>query len=370
MQRVLRRFSDPDLSRTVLAEVRRKAGCIGRTLTFMEVCGTHTAAFSASGLRDALEGQIRLRSGPGCPVCVTPQAEVDRMVALARQNDHIICTFGDMMEVPGSQSCLRSERARGAEVRVIYSPWEALELARDNRKRTVILLAVGFETTAPAVSAVLRRAAEEGQANLRILSIQRMLLPALRCLLYDSEVKLDGIILPGHVAAVVGKKSFDFVASGAGLPAVIAGFEVLDMLRALNALLSMLCRDEVALSNQYRRAVSDNGNRAARADTERIFSRCDAEWRGLGNVPNSGLQLRDEFAVHDAAPLASPGTAADGGDDGCRCGDILRAAAEPEDCPLVGVACDPVHPLGPCMVSREGSCFNYYHYSREESTGD
>ncbi len=368
MKGVLTRFSDPDLGRSVLAEIQGKAEAIGRPLTFMEVCGTHTAAYSFTGLRDVLDDAVRLRSGPGCPVCVTPPGDIDRMIALAG-GDHITCTFGDMMDVPGSGSSLRKERARSGRVRIIYSPDEALQLARGHHDgETVVLLSVGFETTAPAVSSVLRRAAAEDRTNLRVFSAQRLLLPALRVLLCDPEVNLDGLILPGHVAAVLGRAAFEFVGAEAGIPAVVTGFEVIDLLCALDCLLDMVGRGEVAVKNRYGRAVREMGNPAARGVTSRVFEQCDVQWRGLGTVRGGGLRLREEFAAFDAAPLVPDDEVGDADPpEQCRCGDILRGQAEPGDCRLFARICNPLRPSGPCMVSREGACSTYYRHHREES---
>ncbi len=340
-------------------------------MRLMEVCGTHTMAFSASGLRDLLRGHVDLCSGPGCPVCVTTTRDIDRMIALARRPELTLCTFGDMMRVPGSQSSLSQEKAAGADIRALYSPLDALQVAREVPARTVVFLGVGFETTIPVVGLALGRAIEEGLGNFRVLSAQKRLVPALRALLSYAELSLDGLILPGHVAAVTGSRSLDFVAGDFGVPAVVTGFEPLDLLHGVDLLTDMIAGERAAVGNAYPRAVREEGNPEARRVIHRFFIRQDASWRGLGNIPASGLGIRDSFRHMDADPLVPEADLPpDEEPEGCMCAVVLRGGALPVACPLFDTACDPSHPIGPCMVSGEGACAVYYHFHREEGADD
>lgn len=356
---------DPQ-TRRVAAAVRQLAEEVaerlGRRPVVMEVCGTHTVALGKSGVRQMLETVLDLRSGPGCPVCVTDQQEIDAMIALARRPGTVVATFGDMLRVPGTHTSLERERARGAEVHVCYTPMQAVELAASRPERQVVFLAVGFETTTPVVALSLKSAAERGLKNYSLFTAHKTVPPALRALLAAPAVALDGLILPGHVSAVIGRQAQEFVATEFRCPAVITGFEPADLLAGIAMLLRQLAAGEARLENAYTRVVRDEGNPRARALLEEFFQPADAAWRGLGVIPGSGQVLRSRWRGFDArerwdiqVPPAEP-------PEGCRCGDILTGMLAPPGCPLFGRACTPVRPVGPCMVSSEGACAAYYRY--------
>ncbi|MFO8061258.1 MAG: hydrogenase formation protein HypD, partial [Bacillota bacterium] len=364
-------FRDPELGRRILRAIRRRVDELGRPLRLMEVCGTHTMAFSASGLRDLLRGYVDLRSGPGCPVCVTPSHLIDQMIALTRRTGSTICTFGDMLRVPGSRSSLLREKTRGADVRTVYSPLAAVQLARKQPGRTVIFLGVGFETTAPVVGLAMRRAVDEGLGNFRIFSALKILSPALRALLSDAQLPLDGLILPGHVAAVTGRRSLDFVAADFAVPAVVTGFEPVDLLHGVSLLAEMVAGGRASVLNAYPRAVHEEGNPEAHRVIARFFQPAAAGWRGLGVIADSGLGLRDAVRHLDAGPLVPREEVPLNSEQtrGCRCAEVLTGRVLPTGCPLFGTACDPAHPVGPCMVSGEGACAAHYRFHREEDAG-
>jgi len=355
-------FRDPQLARTLIRAVREKAERLGRKARLMEVCGTHTVAYSRSGLRDLLAEAVELRSGPGCPVCVTSREGVDAALALARDPSITLCTYGDMMRVPGSRSSLLKEKSRGADVRVVYSAFDAVNWAESAPDRRVIFLAVGFETTAPGLALALKRVRDSAITNFLVFSLQKVVPPALRALLDDSGAALDGLICPGHVATVIGRRSFDFLARDYGVPAVIAGFEPLDLLYALDHLLAMLVDGRVEVINAYTRAVREEGNPLAREAMREHFREIDDEWRGLGIIPDSGLGLREGLARFDADPLVPDDLPEPEEQPACSCSEILRGRSLPHECALFGSGCTPESPIGPCMVSSEGACAAYYLY--------
>jgi len=342
----------------------------GRRLTFMEVCGTHTMAAARSGLRNALPEKIRLISGPGCPVCVTPVGYVDHALALAARPEVTVATFGDLVRVPGSvrsggeggPPSLDRARAGGADVRVVYSPLDALALARDLTGREVVFLGVGFETTAPAIAAALKQAQDEGLGNFSVLGAHKTVPEAMGVLASADDLALDGFLCPGHVSVVLGPEPYEPLAAEHGIPCVIAGFEPVEILRGLVALVAQAAGGVARVENCYGGAVRPGGNPKARAVMEEVFQPADAEWRGIGVIPHSGLEIREAYAGLDAArrfevSLPEPVEPA-----GCRCGEVLRGVLDPADCPLFGTACTPEDPQGACMVSSEGSCAARYHY--------
>jgi hydrogenase expression/formation protein HypD len=327
--------------------------------TYMEVCGTHTMAVSRYGLRDLLPPGMRLVSGPGCPVCVTAVGDLDVVVALSRLPGVTIATFGDLVRVPSSRSSLAGERAAGADVRVVYSPTDAVDLAAAEPERQFVLVGIGFETTAPTVAGALLLARERELANFSVLSLHKTMPGALRVLLDSGESRIDGFILPGHVSVVTGSDCYRFLASEYGVGGVVAGFEAHDVLEAL----LMLARQQrPAIEIGYRRAVTATGNRVAQEVIARVFSPCDAVWRGLGNIPGSGLRLSDEFRAYAAEERFTVAAGAPEEPAGCRCGEVLRGVIEPPDCPLFGRRCTPETPVGACMVSSEGACAAHYRY--------
>lgn len=327
--------------------------------TFMEVCGTHTMAISRYGLRQLLPPGLRLISGPGCPVCVTAIHDLDKVVALARRPEVTVATFGDLVRVPASSTTLAAERAAGADVRVVYSPLDALELAAAQPQRQLVFIGIGFETTAPGVAAAIADAAGRGLDNFSVISLHKTMPLALKALLDLGETALSGFILPGHVSVITGTACYEFLAADYGIGGVVAGFEPNDVLTAL----LMLARQQApAIEIAYRRAVKPEGNPAARALMDRVLEPCDADWRGLGVIPGSGLAIRPEFAACDAErrfaiepePALEP--------RGCRCPEVLRGVCDPADCPLFGRRCTPEDPVGACMVSSEGACAARYRY--------
>ncbi|HUK13087.1 MAG TPA: hydrogenase formation protein HypD [Thermoanaerobaculaceae bacterium] len=353
----------PATVRGLLRRVERLAGRLPRRVTLMEVCGTHTHAIAAAGLRRLLPANVRLIAGPGCPVCVTPVDYVDRAEALARRPATVVATFGDLLRVPSTSGSLERARAEGVCVRVVYSPRDALRLARDDPDRTVVFLAVGFETTSPTVAAALAEAEADGVPNFLVLSGHKAMPPPLRLLAGDREAGIDGFLLPGHVAVVTGSDAFSFLAEEFHLPAAVVGFTPTDVLRGVAALVDMLGRGEPEVVNLYSRVVRPDGNAVARALVQRFFAAAACTWRGLGAISASGLALRPELARRDAAALevelptpCEP--------EGCRCGDVLRGRIDPPECPLFGSACTPAAAVGACMVSSEGSCAAFYRHER------
>lgn len=352
-------FRDPALARVLVEQIHREAA---RPIRVMEFCGGHTHAIFRFGLRELLAGAVELRSGPGCPVCVTAATGLDHAIALADAPGVLLATFGDMMRVPGSRGDLQSARARGADVRIVYSPADAVTLARENPQREVIFLGVGFETTAPGIAAALLKAEAECIPNFSMLSLHKLTPPATRAILDAGQIALDGILGPGHVSAIIGSAAWEFLPRDYGMPVAISGFEPLDLLSAIAALVRAVARGEPAVINTYARGVKSQGNLVAQELLARVFEVGAAEWRGFGCIRASGLNLRAEFSHRDAARRFSPPSVPAHDPPGCRCGDVLRGVIEPPACALYGRVCTPRHPLGPCMVSAEGACAAYYHY--------
>ena len=335
-----------------------------RPLTLMDVCGTHTMAIARSGLKTLLPGNIRLLSGPGCPVCVTPAEVIDGVLELAMEKNGIIASYGDMLRVPGStpgDSLLR-RRALGARVEIVYSPVDAVSLAKENPGREVAFLGVGFETTAPGTAAAVLTAQEENVKNFSVLSMLKTVEPALRTLIATEGFQVDGFLCPGHVGSIIGEVGFRFLPEEYGLPGVIAGFAPEEILLAVYHLAKQITEGSPRLENDYRRAVRPEGNPLAQAMLNRCFVPRRALWRGLGSIDNSGLALKEELAAFDAekklgltaAPAAKP--------TACRCGDVICGRLSPEACPLFSRRCTPEDPVGPCMVSSEGACAAAYQY--------
>jgi len=354
-------YRDPELTRSLAAAISRASR---RPVRFMELCGTHTMAIARHGLVDMLPPTVELVSGPGCPVCVTATEEIDRAVKLARQPGVVVATFGDLVRVPGSRSSLARERAAGARVQVVYSALDALELAMAEPSREVVFLGIGFETTAPTVAAALEMARAKGVENFSLLAAHKLLPPAIDALLAGPELGLDGFLCPGHVTTVIGTDAYLPVAEEHGLACVVSGFEPADILASLLMLVRQVEEGRPRVEIQYRRAVSPQGNRRAQQLMARVFRPVDAAWRGLGVIPRSGLEPAPDYADWDARrrfdlevpPAQDP--------PACRCGDVLRGLCRPPECKLFARACTPTSPVGPCMVSQEGTCAAYYKYRR------
>jgi hydrogenase expression/formation protein HypD len=361
-------FRQPAIARGLLQRLREAAETLERPIRLMEVCGTHTMAIYRSGIRSVLPESVRLISGPGCPVCVSGARYVEQALHLARQPEVIICTFGDMMRVPGASGSLQTARAAGADVRIVYSPLDALQIARDNPERTVIFLAVGFETTAPGIGATVLQAAQHGIHNFLLHGALKTIPEAMLLLVSDPDLGIDGFLCPGHVSVIIGSDAYAEIVRRAGASCVIAGFEPLDILAGLLELTRHCAAGAPALRNLYPRAVRPEGNPRAQAILEQVFEPCTAEWRGIGSIPHSGLKLNSSFARFDATSRFDLDIPAPPEAKGCRCGDVLKGICLPEDCPLMGAHCSPANPIGACMVSSEGSCAAYYRYAYRERT--
>ncbi len=335
-------------------------------LSIMEVCGTHTHAIGKSGLRQLLPDNIRLISGPGCPVCVTHDWEIEAYLDLARREDVIITTFGDLLKVPGKNSCLSDARGQGAWVEVVYSPLEAIKLAEAYPNKEIIFLGVGFETTIPAIAMSIITAREKGISNFSVFPMHKVVPPALEALLTDDRVEIDGFILPGHVSTIIGLESYQFLSRRFHKGGVIAGFEPGDILEAVAMLLEQISGDKPDIQIQYRRGMVPQGNHVAQEVIKKVFVPADAWWRGLGLLPRSGLRIREEFGIFDAKrkfAVSEPNEMTGKVNAACACGDILKGIKLPTQCKLFGKACTPVNPVGPCMVSSEGTCAAYYRYT-------
>ncbi len=329
----------------------------------MEFCGSHTHALLRHGIRDILPTTITMKSGPGCPVCVTATHDIDVAIAVAMMPKTIVATYGDLVRVPGSRSSLEQARARGADVRVVYSALDAIELATQNPSCRVVLIGIGFETTAPTVAASIVTAARQALRNFFVLSLLKLTPPVMTALLELGEVRIDGIMCPGHVSVITGARAYTTIPSRFGVGCVVSGFEPLDMLRAIELLVRQIEANAPAVENAYERAVSDRGNEVAQQHIDHVFSPCDARWRGLGTVPGSGLALRPEYKAFDALYAFQPDVHPSVEPRGCRCGDVLRGSISPHECQLFGTACTPAHPVGPCMVSHEGACAAHFSYA-------
>lgn len=333
-------------------------------LYLMEVCGTHTMAIAEAGLRQLLPDWVKLISGPGCPVCVTPAGAIDEVLRIAMLPDTVICSYGDLLRIPGSRrgESLKACKAKGADVRIVYSAVDAVDLAEQDPSKQYIFIGVGFETTAPGTAAAVLEASERGLKNFSVLSLMKYTLPAVNAILADPECRLDGLICPGHVATVIGAEAFRYLPEEHGVPAVVAGFEQDDVVKGVYDLLVMLNENKPGLINDYSRAVRTKGNPAAQMILQNVFEPQDDVWRGLGVIRNSGMKFRDEFAEFDAAVRFGFHPENKEENAGCRCGDILRGLKEPKQCPLFGTVCTPLDPVGPCMVSSEGACSAAFKY--------
>jgi hydrogenase expression/formation protein HypD len=359
-------FRDP----SVAAPLHERLRVLGTALEgraggvhIMEVCGSHTMAIARYGIRDLLPPNVKLLSGPGCPVCVTAPGYVDAAIDLARRGV-TIASFGDMLHVPGSSSSLAECRSEGARVEICYSPRAALELAGADPNREVVFLAVGFETTIAPVASLVELAIRRGIENLSLLTSFKLVPPALSAVLSDPALRIDAFLCPAHVSAIIGPRSYEPFAREHGKPCVIAGFEPLDILFGLCGILTQMAEGRAEVENLYARVVRSNGNPLARAVIDRFLRPAAAHWRGIGLLPDSGLVLRDEFARYDAEKrfdvVVGPGNE----HPACMCGDVIKGKRTPTECPLFAKRCTPLDPVGPCMVSAEGSCAAYFKYER------
>lgn len=355
----LDRFRDADLIKRVVEQIHDVP--LSRPVCFMEVCGGHTAAIYRYALRDLLPEKVSLLSGPGCPVCVTPNGFIDQAIALANQQNVTLATFGDLVRVPGSYQTLADARAEGSDVRVFYSSADALEYALSQPEKIVVFLGIGFETTACTIAATMADAIDRDVRNFKLLSALKTMPEALRVLLTSPDVWIDGLILPGHVTTVTGTSVFEFIADEFEIPCCVSGFEPLDILETIHALCLQSVNEQAIVENHYERVVRSNGNPIAQQFMTRVFEEAGFEWRGLGMIEHSGLKLKPEYSEWDAGliPINLPPVQEK---RSCRCGEVLRGTLHPTECRMFGRACTPDTPNGACMVSAEGACAAVYHY--------
>ncbi|MCQ0988222.1 hydrogenase formation protein HypD [Jiella marina] len=372
-------FRDPALAKNLFRRIESLVGPAGGTkekpLQIMEICGGHTHAIFRYGLDKLVPAELEFVHGPGCPVCVLPMSRVDDCIEIAARDNVIFCTFGDAMRVPGTRKSLMQAKAEGCDIRMVYSPLDALELARRNPDRDVVFFGLGFETTMPATAVTIRKAAADGQTNFSVFCNHILVPPPLRALLSDPQMRLDGFVGPGHVSMIIGTEPYRFIAEEFGKPLVVAGFEPLDLLQAIVMVLQQLAEGRAEIENQYARVVPANGNPHAMAAIEAVYEpRSSFDWRGLGEIDRSGVKIRGEYAAYDAEVKFGvgygAGKAAGREPEGCRCGDVVKGLIKPPACPKFGGECVPERPLGALMVSSEGACAAYYQYGgtrREEA---
>ncbi|MCU0916443.1 MAG: hydrogenase formation protein HypD [Planctomycetes bacterium] len=355
------------LDRITHAQHTIEEACQGleRQITIMEVCGTHTVAIFRSGIRSILPAQLKLLSGPGCPVCVTDQGYIDAVMQLADRDDCLIATYGDMIRVPGSDGSLETRASRG-NVKVVLSSEDALQLARDNPGKTVVFIAVGFETTTPATAVVVKEAAGEGIQNFTILSGHKLVLPAMRALLGGMNDRVDGFLCPGHVSTIIGAGAFREIVENYRRPCVVAGFEPLQIIEGLAEICRQLAARKPELKSVYKAVVTEKGNTAAQRIIDECFEPVDGYWRGVGKIPQSTLALREKYRRFDAFRRFGLEDGPGREIRGCRCGEVLCGLIEPRDCPLFATGCTPSTPIGPCMVSSEGTCAAWFKYGRRK----
>ncbi len=353
---------DKDIIKKLAQEMRNFS--LKDEVRIMEVCGTHTTEFFRTGVKDLFPDGLRLVDGPGCPVCVTPNDYLDRVIEIGREYNTIVTTFGDMIKVPSSYSSLGKEKSEGMDIEVVYSPLDALEIAEKNPGREVVFISVGFETTAPSEAVAILEAQKRNIKNFSLLSSNKLTPPAVKALLDAQEVNIDGFILPGHVSAIIGVAGWRYISEDYSKPCVVAGFENHDLIRGTLLLMKLVTEGRSNILNEYTRVVKEEGNKKAQEIMFKVFDRSDSHWRGIGVIPESGLAIKDEYAEFDAYkkfPVTPPETREP---KGCRCGELLRGLIIPEECPLYAKGCTPEHPIGPCMVSTEGPCAAYYKYGR------
>ncbi len=356
-------YRDPELGKKLLERIHRLSKC---PIKLMEFCGGHTVAIFKNGLRQLLPPNITMLSGPGCPVCVTAGADLDKAIALGKIPGVIITSFGDMVRVPGSYSSLQKAKADGVDVRIVYSTQDALAIARNNPSKAVIFIGVGFETTAPTVAASILQAEQEKLKNYYVLSLHKICPPIMKAILDLGEVKINGIICPGHVSAIIGSRPYRFIADDYHIACAVAGFEPVDILLAIDRLVEQTESGQLKVEIAYRRGVKEEGNLPALRLMESVFEVGEANWRGIGLVKSSGLLIHRSYERFDAEKKFEIKVVPSQEPKGCICGAVLRGVSTPNDCKLFRKACTPEHPVGPCMVSSEGSCATYYQYGERD----
>ena len=355
-------YRDGASARALVADLRK---VVTRPMRIMEVCGSHTMAIFRNGLRSIFPDGLELISGPGCPVCVTSASHMDAFIAMADRPGVRVAIFGDLFRVPGSNGSLANASSRGAKVDIVYSPIDALDLAARHPQELVVFLGVGFETTTPTIAATILAARNRNISNFAVFATQKTVPPALTALLDDPQLQLDGLLCPGHVSAIIGAGAYVPFAAKYHIACVIAGFETTDLLTSLIMLAQQIGAGEARVENAYGRVVSWDGNARAQQMVAEIFEPCDTEWRGLGLIPGSGLKIREKYREFDAEARLHITLPPAGEPKGCRCGDILKGISNPRQCPLFGNRCTPASPVGPCMVSSEGTCAAFHKYGLE-----
>ena len=354
-------YRNPDISKKLIQRINIISK---KPVRLMEVCGTHTMSIFRHGIRSVLPENITLLSGPGCPVCVTSQDDIDAFIALSSEPFVITATFGDLMRVPGSISSLQKEHAKGRDIRIVYSPSDAVKLAQDNPDKKIIFPGVGFETTIPTTALAIIMAGHKKIDNFFVYSAHKLVPPALEALMVNNNAAIDGFILPGHVSIIIGTEAYRPFFDKYNIPGVVTGFEPVDILKGLLQLIEQIEKGEPSLENEYKRAVAAEGNKKALGVIDEVFQVCDTKWRGLGIITNSGLKIKDKYRRFDAEKTFDINVPEYEEKKGCICGEILIGTKTPSDCPLYKKACTPVEPVGPCMVSTEGTCAAYYRFHK------
>ncbi|WP_133016832.1 hydrogenase formation protein HypD [Clostridium cuniculi] len=356
---VLKELKNNTISKNLLKKINDKTKF---KISIMEVCGTHTNVILKSGLKDVLNDNIKLINGPGCPVCVTPQGYVDTAIELAKRSDVIITTFGDLIRVPGSESNLAKEKAKGRDIRVVYSPLDSIKIAKENSDKEVIFLSIGFETTAPIIALSIKLAKDQGIKNYSILNSLKTMPNAMKALVLNPDVKIDAFLCPGNVATIIGERPFVEISNKHKIPMVISGFEVNDILASIYMLIDMKENNQYGLVNLYSRLVKEEGNKEANNLLDNVFTSAESAWRGLGKVNNSGLKLKGEYIDFDVLYKFNISIKESDENNRCSCGDVLMGIKDPTECKLFGSVCTPLNPIGACMVSEEGACSAFYKY--------
>lgn len=358
-------FREPEKAKACLREIEKLCLLLAQPIKIMEVCGGHTHSIFKYGIEEVLPDAIELIHGPGCPVCVMPKGRIDDAIAISQNPNVIFATFGDAMRVPGSKNSLLQAKAQGADIRMVYSPLDSLQIARDNPNKEVVFFAIGFETTAPSIAFTILLAAAEGINNFSMFSNHVLVIPALKALLDNPDLQLDGFIGPGHVSMVIGTDPYQFISQQYHKPIVVSGFEPLDIFQSIWMLLRQLVESRCEVENQYNRLVEEAGNHVAIAAMNKVFAvRESFDWRGLGDIPYSGLKIRTEYAQFDAELKFTIPNVKVADHKACQCGEILKGVLKPWQCKVFGTACTPETPIGSCMVSSEGACAAYYKYGR------
>ncbi len=366
----MKEFRDKKVIKALLADIKEKTNTISSPVRIMEVCGTHTMTVHRYGLKSLLrEAGIDMLSGPGCPVCITPNEYHEAAIDLVTENENfLLTTFGDMTRVPTHKGALQTVvPTTGSMVKIVYSPTESLEIAKINPEKKIIFFGVGFETTIPSIALTVKKAADEGISNFAVLSALWLIPPPLKAIVDAKDTAIDGFLYPGHVSAIIGVKPYEFIAEEYGIPGAITGFEPADILLSILSILQQLKQGQAKVTNEYNRVVRENGNPRAQTVMDKMMDVRDAHWRGLGLIPRSGLKLKSNYRDFDAEVIYNLKIKGRSDDlPGCRCGDVLKGKISPPQCPLFVQECNPDSPHGPCMVSYEGACFVYYKYDRRE----